>query len=88
VEATVAYATAAISVVHLVVTALFLWLAWRIRLVRATVVLVVTTAVDAFIITTPVGGLTQQVVMAAAIVVKVVALVLLWVSRPSGRSAH
>ena len=88
VDATVDYATISISVVHLIVTALFLWLAWKIRRVRATVVLVITTAVDAFIITTPIGGLTQRVVMAAAIVVKVAALVLLWVSRPSDRSAR
>lgn len=73
----------AVCVVHLIVTGLFLWLAHRIRRVRATVVLVITTCVDAFVITTPVGGLTQQIVMAAAILVKVVALILLWVSRPS-----
>ena len=83
VAATAAYATVAVCVVHLIVTGLFLWLAHRIRRIRATVVLVITTCVDAFVITTPVGGLTQQIVMAAAILVKVVALILLWVSPPS-----
>ena len=87
VAATAAYATVAICVVHLIVTGLFLWLARTIRRIRATIVLVITTLVDAFVITTPVGGLTQQIVMAAAILVKVAALILLWVSRPSPDSA-
>jgi hypothetical protein len=79
IDATVTYATVSVSVVHLVITALFLWLAFALRRrILATVLLVVTTVVDAFVATTPVGGVVQQVVMAVAVLVKIAALVLLW----------
>lgn len=82
VAATVNYATIAVCVVHVFITVMFLWLAVAIgrgrQRVRATVMLIVTTCVDAFVITTPIAGITQQVVMAIAVAVKLIALAVLW----------
>jgi hypothetical protein len=71
VAATVDYATIAVAIGH-----------GRQRL-RATAMLIITTCVDAFVMTTPVAGITQQLVMAAAMVVKLVALGVLWAPKSS-----
>lgn len=87
VDATVRYATVSVSLVHLIITMVFVWLAVAVgrgrQRVRATVLLVVTTCIDAFVSTMPVGGVVQQIVMLAAAVVKVAALLLLWAPRAS-----
>ncbi|TDW18322.1 hypothetical protein [Kribbella kalugense] len=87
VDATVRYATVSVSAVHLIITVLFLWLAVAVgrgrQRIRATVLLVITTCIDGFVSTMPVGGAVQQVVMLAAVAVKIAALVLLWAPRSS-----
>jgi hypothetical protein len=88
VAATVNYTTIVVCVVHIVITAVFLWLAVAVgrgrRRTRATVLLVGTACIDGFVITVPVAGLAQQLVMIAAVALKVVALVVLWA--PSSRT--
>ncbi|WP_327639062.1 hypothetical protein OHB24_12040 [Kribbella sp. NBC_00482] len=87
VDATVRYATVSVCAVHLIITLVFSWLAVAVgrgrQRIRATVVLVVTTCIDGFVATTPVGGVVQQVVMVLAAVVKIAALALLWAPRSS-----
>lgn len=87
IDSAVHYAVVSVSAVHLVITAMFLGLAvaigkGRLRTrIRATVLMVVSTAVNVAVMTSPAGGVAQQAVMAVSIAVKLWALGLLWLPR-------
>jgi hypothetical protein len=78
------YAVISTTAVHIVITGLFLWLAVVIgrgrRAIRiwATLLLAITIFVNLVAANSPVGGLTQQILMAVSVAAKVGALVLLW----------
>jgi hypothetical protein len=83
-DTTVTYAVVSTAVVHRVTTGLFLWLAPTVpqgrtaTRVRATVLLVVSGVANVVLLRSPVGGTVQQVVMGVSLLLKLVALGLLW----------
>jgi hypothetical protein len=87
-DSAVTYATLSTTIIHLVITAVFLWLARsivrgsRATRVRAAMVLVISGAFNIVAAMSPLGGLLQLAVMGASVGLKVTALVLL------GRSAR
>lgn len=82
-DSAVTYATLSTTIIHLAITAVFLWLARsivrgsRATRVRAAVVLVISGAFNIVAALSPLGGLLQLAVMGTAVVLKVTALFLL-----------
>jgi hypothetical protein len=78
------YAVITTTAVHIVITGLFLWLAAvighgrRATRIRATALLVISIFINLFATTSPVGGITQQILMGISVAAKIIALVLLW----------
>jgi low temperature requirement protein LtrA len=83
-DSTIAYATTSTTIIHFVITGMFLWLARTIgrgarsTRIRATIVLVISGAFNVVAALSPLGGVAQLVVMGASVVLKATALVLLW----------
>jgi hypothetical protein len=83
-DAAVTYAVVSTTLAHLILTGLFLWLAItlgrgrRATRIRATALLLISLIINVFMMTSALGGITQQIVMGISIVLKLAALWMLW----------
>ena len=89
IDTAVRYMVIAITVAHLFITGAFLRLAAVIRnarrrtRIRATILLLVTAAVNVAMMRSPIGGVAQQAIMTIGIILKILGIALLWVPRPT-----